>query len=157
MRGQPEPSSTGCQGGLVRTAALIESTHVANQTLLLDLGDAAWGTLWYTVYHSNMTVESMSSLEYSAVALGSRDLHAGTAALADLMTRSAAPFPWVSSNMDVSGDAFLRPLANATGDDPPLLKPFEIVRVGQSFRVGVVSISAEVPWQLPCRPAALPP
>jgi 2',3'-cyclic-nucleotide 2'-phosphodiesterase (5'-nucleotidase family) len=80
-----------------------------NNTLLLDAGDVFLGTLYFNLMKGQADLDFMSSLGYDAMTLGNHEFDNFDKTpkyLTDFIDK--APFPLVTSNIDVSGNAGLK-------------------------------------------------
>ena len=90
-----------CFGGLARLATAIQAARAeAENPILLDAGDQYQGSLLYTLYKGEMSVEFMPQLGYDAMAVGNHEFDDGPAALATLL--DGVEFPVLSANLDVT-------------------------------------------------------
>ncbi|KAJ2159051.1 hypothetical protein GGF46_003310 [Coemansia sp. RSA 552] len=90
-----------CFGGAARLQTIIgELRSGHSNALLLDAGDQAQGTLFYTVGKFNTTVKVMEQLRYDAMCLGNHEFDDGPELLAAFLGNIS--FPAVCANIDTS-------------------------------------------------------
>ncbi|MDN4492475.1 5'-nucleotidase C-terminal domain-containing protein [Ureibacillus aquaedulcis] len=90
-----------------RAAAVKEQRAKSPEALLLDAGDANTGTLYYNEFKGQADLAFMNYMEYDAMTFGNHEFDAGSTteghqALVDFV--NSADFPFVSANVDFSGD-----------------------------------------------------
>ncbi len=94
----------------------------------MDAGDQFQGTLYYNLFKSDVVAAMMNAVGYEAMTVGNHEFDDGPAELAALAT--AAAFPIVSTNLDVSAEPAL------VGK----LAPYTVVeRKGQ--KVGILGVT----------------
>ncbi len=118
-------------GGIARRATLFkrlrtELERKGTAVWLVDAGDFTEGTPFSMEYHGEADIEAMNAADYTFGTIGNHELNISLAMLKELIGR--ARFPLLCANLT----------ANATGR--PLVKPFEIRRVG-SLHVAVFGIT----------------
>ena len=95
-----------CIGGVSRLATTIESIRATrDNVLLLDAGDQFQGTLFFTVFASDVLTATMNTLGYDAMTVGNHEFDSGPAELARFI--EGVNFPVVSSNIDASAEPLL--------------------------------------------------
>ncbi|KXN68189.1 Metallo-dependent phosphatase [Conidiobolus coronatus NRRL 28638] len=113
-----------CYGGIPRLKATIDQLRREHpNSLLLDAGDQFQGTLFYSYYKGNVTVEIMNLLKYDAMALGNHEFDDGPSNIARVA--NLFNFPIVSSNIDAKLDPALG----------PILKPYTII---EKYNLGII-------------------
>lgn len=129
--------------GLAKIATLVaQARQSAPDALLLDCGDTIQGTP--LAYHHNRKNNAppdpmmlvMSSLGYTAMAVGNHEFNFGLAVLGK--ARSEADFPWLSAN------------SYRTGTDETAFQPY-VVKDVQGVRVGILGLTTPaIPnWENP--------
>ncbi|WP_229106850.1 choice-of-anchor I family protein [Paenibacillus sp. 1001270B_150601_E10] len=97
-------------GDVARRAALVNQVRSeGGNQLLLDAGDVFSGDLYFTKWMGLADLVFMNMMGYDAMTFGNHEFDQGTKVLADFVSK--AHFPLVSSNVDVSKDRHLSPLA----------------------------------------------
>ncbi|KAJ2003602.1 hypothetical protein H4R26_002982 [Coemansia thaxteri] len=92
-----------CFGGAARLTTTINQLRSGHpNSLLLDAGDQAQGTLFYTVGKFNTTVQVMNSLRYDAMCIGNHEFDDGPDFLATFFRK--LNFPAICANIDTSGN-----------------------------------------------------
>lgn len=110
------------QGGVARRKTLIDQIRGevgVEHTLLLDAGDFFQGTTFFNAWGGSESIMAMNDMHYDASTLGNHEFDLGVAGLARALrggeviiagTRhatEAAAFPFVATNLDISGEAAL--------------------------------------------------
>ncbi|RHW38730.1 bifunctional metallophosphatase/5'-nucleotidase [Lysinibacillus yapensis] len=91
-----------------KRATAVKEVRAENpDALLLDAGDANTGTLYYNEFKGQADVAFMNYMQYDAMTFGNHEFDGGSSpeghkALVDFI--KAAKFPFVSANVDFSGD-----------------------------------------------------
>ncbi|MFC3212619.1 5'-nucleotidase C-terminal domain-containing protein [Planomicrobium okeanokoites] len=91
-----------------KRATLVKQLRAANpNSLLLDAGDVFSGSLYFNLFEGMADLELMNYMGYDAMTFGNHEFDLGSSefghqSLADFVTN--AEFPFVSSNVDFSGD-----------------------------------------------------
>ncbi|WP_372869641.1 5'-nucleotidase C-terminal domain-containing protein [Planomicrobium okeanokoites] len=91
-----------------KRATLVKQLRAANpNNLLLDAGDVFSGSLYFNLFEGMADLELMNYMGYDAMTFGNHEFDLGSSefghqSLADFVTN--AEFPFVSSNVDFSGD-----------------------------------------------------
>ncbi|WP_246880648.1 bifunctional UDP-sugar hydrolase/5'-nucleotidase [Sporosarcina sp. 6E9] len=90
-----------------RVTAVKEVRAEKPNALLLDAGDVFSGTLYFNEFHGMADLQFMNLMGYDAMTFGNHEFDLGSSqeghqALVDFI--EAARFPFVSSNVDFSGD-----------------------------------------------------
>ena len=91
-----------------KRATAVKEVRAKNpDALLLDAGDANTGTLYYNEFKGQADVAFMNYMKYDAMTFGNHEFDAGSTAdghkaLVEFI--KSAEFPFVSSNIDFSGD-----------------------------------------------------
>lgn len=122
-------NAANCIGGYARLATLVAGVRAdTDNVLLVDAGDQFQGTLYYNLFKSDVVAAMMNAVGYEAMTVGNHEFDDGPAELAALAT--AAAFPIVSTNLDVSAEPAL------VGK----LAPYTVVeREGQ--KVGILGVT----------------
>ncbi len=90
-------------GGVARLATAVRSIRASGENvLLLDAGDQFMGTLFYTVYKSEILTATMNALGYDAMVVGNHEFDAGPDELARFI--SGAHFPVLGANIEVTAE-----------------------------------------------------
>ncbi len=119
-------------GGFARLQTLVDEMRIANpDLLLLHAGDAVQGTLYFTLLNGQPEFAFLNRLGVSAMTLGNHEFDRGTAALPTYL--QWAKFPFVSSNVDFSGDAVLAARH----------VPTRIVQETKGERIGIIGLTTE--------------
>lgn len=100
-----------CFGGIARVKAKIDERRAAlkaegRNVIVLDAGDQFQGSLFYSTYKGKAAAEFSKAIGYDAMAVGNHEFDDGPEKLAEFI--DAVPFPVLSGNIDVSGDALLK-------------------------------------------------
>lgn len=99
-----------------KRATLVKQLRAANtNSLLLDAGDVFSGSLYFNLFEGMADLELMNYMGYDAMTFGNHEFDLGSSefghqSLADFV--KGAEFPFVSSNVDFSGDAKFAGLQN---------------------------------------------
>lgn len=99
-----------------KRATLVKQLRAANpNSLLLDAGDVFSGSLYFNLFEGMADLELMNYMGYDAMTFGNHEFDLGSSefghqSLADFVTN--AEFPFVSSNVDFSGDSLFDGLQN---------------------------------------------
>lgn len=114
-------------GGISRRASLVKRIRQESpNSLLLDAGDAFYGSPWFTLYGGKRHFELMSLMGYDAMALGEHEFHHGLEGFAE--AAGAADFPFLCANYRVTGTAM-----------EPFVQPYLIREVG-GVRFGIFGL-----------------
>ncbi|WP_235680266.1 5'-nucleotidase C-terminal domain-containing protein [Paenibacillus albicereus] len=118
-----------------RVTAVKEQRATAVNPLLVDAGDVFSGTLYFNKYEGMADLAFMNLMQYDAMTFGNHEFDKNADVLARFV--KGASFPFVSSNVDFSGEAALqalvRPAAGqaAAGEIyPTIVKTFGSEKVG---------------------------
>ena len=119
-------------GGMPRLAQKVEELRKAGgpDLLLLHAGDAFQGTLYFTRFKGQASLELMNLLDFDAMTTGNHEFDKGPAVLADFVRQ--AEFPIVSANVDASADP----------DLSGLIRPYVIKTMGRE-KVGIFGLTTE--------------
>ncbi len=124
-----EPWGEPIQGGIARRSALVKNIRAKKaNTLLLDSGDVAQGSLYFVVHQGRAARDLYNEVGYDAVGLGNHEFDLGPQVLADNFI-DGANFDVLGANTDVS-------------DEPALagkVQPFVIKELGGD-RVGLIGV-----------------
>ena len=106
-----------CFGGIARLAAKLSEIRDkiaadGGNVILLDAGDQYQGSLFYTTYKGEDTVEFMTALNYDVMAVGNHEFDDGDEGLAVLA--AGVDFPVISGNLDLSRNNRLKDLVGDT-------------------------------------------
>ena len=117
-------------GGMPRLAQKVGELREAGgpDLLLLHAGDAFQGTLYFTRFKGQASLEFMNLLAFDAMTTGNHEFDKGPAVLADFIRK--ADFPVVSANVDASADP----------DLSGLIKPYVIKTMGRE-KVGIIGLT----------------
>lgn len=120
---------TGGKGGIVRLKQHLDDvrSEVAN-SILLDAGDQAQGTLFYRSYKNSVAAASMNMLEYDAATAGNHEFDNGCSIFKKYL--SETKFPVLAANLTHEGKC----------DDPfPQPKAYTVIeRSGR--KIGIVGL-----------------
>ncbi len=124
-----------CFGGIARVATKINERRDAltgedRNVIVLDAGDQFQGSLFYTTYKGEDTVEFMNMIGFDAMAVGNHEFDDGPQVLADFI--DAAEFPVISGNTVV---------ADAETSLAGKIEEWTIVEKGGE-RIGILSVLA---------------
>jgi 5'-nucleotidase len=124
-----------CFGGIARVKSAIDARRSAlgadgKNVITLDAGDQYQGSLFYTTYKGDETVEFMNAIGFDAMAVGNHEFDDGPEGLAKLV--DGLEFPIISGNIDVANEPTLA----------GKLKGAVVLTVGGE-RIGIVSTLAE--------------
>lgn len=134
--------------GAKRVAA-IKSIKAENpDALLLDAGDVFQGTLYFNEFHGQADLQIMNLVGYDAMTFGNHEFDLGSTpeghqALADFI--KAAKFPFVSANVDFSGDdKFTGLFSDLISSDPANGKIYQgIVKEINGEKVGIFGLTTD--------------
>jgi len=133
-----QEAATGAIGDAPRFSAVLNALRaedlgndgIADNTLTLSSGDPFIPGVFFdaseTIYGTEGVADIIiqNELGFQAIALGNHEFDAGTGLLASLITGAGidgfdgAAFPYLSTNLDFTGDANLAPLEVADGAAP---------------------------------------
>ncbi|KAJ2732482.1 hypothetical protein IW152_003758 [Coemansia sp. BCRC 34962] len=117
-------AQSACFGGAARLATTIARLRQGHpNSLLVDAGDQAQGTLFYTVGKFNTTIKVMNWLQYDAMCIGNHEFDDGPSLLASFFGK--LNFPAICANIDMMRDP----------DLARVVKPYVIVN---RFQLGVI-------------------
>lgn len=118
-------------GGFPRLQTLVDEMRAANPDfLLLHAGDAVQGTLYFTLFGGAVEFDFLNRLGVDAMTFGNHEFDRGPAAIPPFLER--ARFPFVSSNVDFSGEPAIG------GRVSPL-----VVRDMRGERIGIIGLTTE--------------
>lgn len=90
-------------GGFARLQTLVDGLRGESPNfLLLHAGDAVQGTLYFTLFNGTVEFDFLNRLGVSAMTFGNHEFDRGPTAIPGYLKR--ANFPFVSSNIDFSGE-----------------------------------------------------
>lgn len=94
-----------CQGGYARIKAGIDAARrkYPNETLLLNAGDEAQGTLYYTYYKGSATVELLNALDFDALTSGNHEFDDGALHFGRYVSNLTAPMVCANVRSRISG------------------------------------------------------
>lgn len=124
-----------CHGGASRVIGAIQSAKAAdpNNTLVLDAGDEAMGTIWESYYKSNITLAFQKAAGIHAFTLGNHECDRGIPYLSNLLQSAASgpnAFPVLSAN-----------LVDSSGMLSPFLRNSTVVSMGNGLQVGIIGVT----------------
>lgn len=91
----------GCSGGMARLAAAISQIRATHDNVLLvDAGDMARGTDYYSFYRGSLAAELMNAIGYDAMAPGNHEFDMGLDGIVQFAREIT--FPLVAANVDIS-------------------------------------------------------
>jgi 5'-nucleotidase len=115
-------------GGFARVASKIKALRNSLvNPLVLHGGDALQGTLYYTLFKGDASVELMNTVGFDAFALGNHEFDDGNVILFNFLKQ--ANFPAIAANIDFSQSEDLK----------GLVKPYLIKEVGGE-QIGLIGI-----------------
>lgn len=124
---QIDPNDSN-KGGVLRRKVLIDSLRTAEPfTLLVDVGDAVQGTVYYNIFGGEVEAKVLNNLGYDYAILGNHEFDNGIDSLAKYIQKIDAQY--ISTNYDVSGT----PLES-------LITPYKIVEIAGK-RIGIIGIN----------------
>ena len=125
---QIDPDEETGLGGVLRRKVLIDSIRQADKnTLLIDMGDAVQGTLYFNLYRGEVENKMINELGYDIRILGNHEFDNGVDELAKTWADTKAVA--LSTNYDLSGS----PLA-------PIFKPY-LIKEFDGKKVGFIAIN----------------
>ncbi|XP_023933132.1 5'-nucleotidase [Lingula anatina] len=108
---ETEAEAGECFGGVARRYTKIEEIRKAEpDVILLDAGDQAQGTLWFSMFKGKATAHFMNELGYDVMTLGNHEFDNGLDGLAQFLEN--VTFPVVSSNINAANVPEMRGLFN---------------------------------------------
>ncbi len=128
---EKEASENACFGGVARIAAKVAAEREAageRPVLLLDAGDQAQGSLFYTYYKNKDSAEFMNRIGFEAMALGNHEFDDGVPVAQGFA--EAVEFPVLMANADMSREP----------DFAKLVKPSVVVEKGGE-RIGIIGLT----------------
>lgn len=118
-----------CIGGAPRIAAVVAAVRESTENVLvLDGGDQFQGTLFFTVYGSEVLTLTANHIGYDAMAVGNHEFDSGPQELAAFI--GGVDFPVLSANTDASADPDLQ----------GLIQPYTVVERG-GHQIGIVGLT----------------
>lgn len=118
-------------GGFARLKTVINQLRAENpDLLLLHAGDAVQGTLYFTLFNGTPEFDFLNLLGVDAMTFGNHEFDRGTAPLPGWINRSR--FPWLSANIDFSGEAAVAPLT----------RPY-LVKTVRGEKIGIIGVTTE--------------
>ncbi|MDH6265583.1 5'-nucleotidase/UDP-sugar diphosphatase [Rhizobium sp. SG_E_25_P2] len=129
-----EEGKSECFGGIARMKTAIDQARSAikaanGNVLVLDAGDQAQGSLFYSTYKTKAIADFMNGIGFDAMAVGNHEFDDGPEELAKFI--DAAKFPIISGNV-------MAPASSPVGGK---LKPYVIADVGGQ-KVAILSVLA---------------
>ncbi|KAJ2906661.1 hypothetical protein GGI21_004010, partial [Coemansia aciculifera] len=118
----------GCYGGAARLATTIDRLRRDHpNSLLLDAGDQAQGTLFYTIGKFNTTIKVMNWLKYDAMCIGNHEFDDGPSLLATFFSKLS--FPAICANIDMTRNPRLA----------HVVKPYVVIEKYQLGLIGYIT------------------
>lgn len=118
------------KGGIVRLLTYIDQEKSKNNNvLLLDAGDFSQGSSFYSIYHGEVEIAFMNTINYDAATLGNHEFDLGMENLAKLV--KSANFPFVNCNYDFTNT----PLNG-------LIKPYIIIHKS-GLKIGIFGLGPQ--------------
>jgi 5'-nucleotidase len=118
-------------GGFARLQTAVEELRAHDPNLLLfHAGDAVQGTLYFSLFNGTVDFDALNRLGVDAMTFGNHEFDRGPAAIPAYLKR--AKFPFVSCNIDFSGEPSIA----------PLVKPW-IVREIDGQKIAVLGVTTE--------------
>ncbi|MGN7457789.1 5'-nucleotidase C-terminal domain-containing protein [Paenibacillus pasadenensis] len=125
-----------------RVTAVKEQRASAVNPLLVDAGDVFSGTLYFNKYEGMADLAFMNLMKYDAMTFGNHEFDKNADVLARFV--QGAAFPFVSSNVDFSGEAalqaFVRPAAGAGQAAAGKIYPTMIKEIGGE-QIGLIGLT----------------
>ncbi|WP_228551214.1 5'-nucleotidase C-terminal domain-containing protein [Paenibacillus sp. B01] len=125
-----------------RVTAVKEQRASAVNPLLVDAGDVFSGTLYFNKYEGMADLAFMNLMKYDAMTFGNHEFDKNADVLARFV--QGAAFPFVSSNVDFSGEAALqalvRPAAGAGQAVAGKIYPTMIKEIGGE-QIGLIGLT----------------
>ena len=88
---QIDPDDTDNMGGVLRRKVVIDSIRAANtNTLLIDMGDAVQGTMYFNLFGGEVENMVMNNLQYDIRILGNHDFDNGVDSMAHNLKKSSS-------------------------------------------------------------------
>ncbi|KAJ1925400.1 hypothetical protein GGI09_002921 [Coemansia sp. S100] len=113
-----------CFGGAARLATTIAQLRKGHpNSLLLDAGDQAQGTMFYTVGKFNTTIKVMNWLQYDAMCIGNHEFDDGPSLLANFFGK--LDFPAICANIDMTRNP----------DLARVIKPYVVI---DKYQLGII-------------------
>ncbi len=118
-------------GGFARIKTALNRMRVEHpDLLLLHGGDAVQGTLYFALFNGAVEYDFMNMLGVDAMTFGNHEFDRGTGPIAGWISRSH--FPWLSANIDFSGEPTIA----------PLVKPY-LIRGVNGEKVALIGVTTE--------------
>jgi 5'-nucleotidase / UDP-sugar diphosphatase len=130
-----------------KVTAVKEVRAAKPDALLLDAGDVFSGTLYFNEFKGQADLEFMNLMDYDLMTFGNHEFDLGASpeghqALAEFVKN--ADFPFVSSNVNFSGDSLLKPLFKDYAQKPDNGKIYSsIVKEVNGEHVGFIGLTTE--------------
>ncbi len=123
--------TTAQLGGFARIKTALDEMRVEHPNLLLlHGGDAVQGTLYFALFNGTLEYDFLNMLGVDAMTFGNHEFDRGTGTIAGWIGRSR--FPWLSANIDFSGEPTIAPLVN----------PY-LIREINGEKVAVIGVTTE--------------
>ena len=101
--------TTARLGGFARIKTALDGMRAEHpDLLLLHGGDAVQGTLYFALFNGRVEYDFLNMLGVDAMTFGNHEFDRGTGPIAGWISRSR--FPWLSANIDFSGEPTIAPL-----------------------------------------------
>lgn len=118
-------------GGFARIKTVLDSMRSENRDLLLlHGGDAVQGTLYFTLFNGLLEYDLLNRLGVDAMTFGNHEFDRGVAPIPGWI--NASRFPWLSANIDFSGEPAIA----------PLVKPY-LIREVNGEKVAIIGVTTE--------------
>ncbi len=130
-----------------RATAIQQVREQKPDSLLIDAGDVFSGSLYFNEFKGQADLKLMNYMKYDLMVTGNHEFRPRTAEghkeLANFVRY--ANFPFVSSNVDYSGDQYMKSLyRNETSDKPFNGRLYEgVVKVVDGKKVGFFGLTTE--------------
>lgn len=118
------------------------------EALLFNAGDVFSGTLYFNEYHGKADLALLNMMDLDAMVFGNHEFDLGSSenghkSLSEFV--SAAKFPLLGTNVDLSGDAFMNKLVkNEFTDSPEDGKVFDgMVKEVNGEKIGIFGLTTE--------------
>jgi 5'-nucleotidase len=123
--------TTARLGGFARIKTALDGMRAAHpDLLLLHGGDVVQGTPYFALFNGTVEYDLLNTLGVDAMTFGNHEFDRGAGPIAGWIGRSR--FPWLSANIDFSGEPLIA----------PLVKPY-LIREIKGEKVAVIGVTTE--------------
>ncbi len=128
--------TTAQLGGFARIKTALDGMRMVHpDLLLLHGGDAVQGTLYFALFSGTAEYDFLNMLAIDAMTFGNHEFDQGAGPIAGWISRSR--FPWLSANIDFSGEPTIA----------PLVKPY-LIREINGEKVAIIGVTTEDTLQM---------